>query len=322
MIKKTLAVILAAMVIAASGCNSGGTAQTTTQSVAAPSEAWEYEMYIEDLAYFGDRCLQGIYAAQSAFSMMNEADAKKHLESTLEALTSLEGVIYPPSLEEVHGKFLQTVEIQKELAECRMDIAGYLSEYPDLTPEESAEYEKVAARMNEISDRIKEGGYTFYYSWIATQNAAYSYLQGGEYRAYSAELKYLYDMYVEEFNKFYEIYFNGSEGDIAIHLDNALTILSDMENMTVPEQLKSCHEEITKAIPAERDAIQALMTITELYRQYPGTEFADMPAEVQDEIEECGEAFDNYFSENNTDYYALDEAVTAALEAANTQAGQ
>lgn len=322
MLKKTLAFMLTAVILLAGCSNSSGTGETTTESVAQPSEAWEYEMYIEDLDYFAERYYQGLYSAQSAFSMMNEADAKKHMESVIDALTNLEGVIYPPSLEEVHGQFLQTVEIQKELAECRMDLAGFLSEYPDFTPEERAEYDKVATRMSEISGRISEGGHAFYSKWIAAQNAAFSYLQNGEYRAYAMELENIYDMYVEEFNKFYDIYFNGIEGDIAIHLDNCLTILSNMGNMTVPEQLKSCHEEIKKAISSESDAIQALMTITELYRQYPGTDFADLPADVQNEIQESGELFEEYFSENNTDYYALDEAVTSALEAANTQAGQ
>ena len=322
MLRKTLSVILAAMILAVSACSSTAQPAATTTAAAAPSEAWEYEMYIEDLEYFSGRYFQGIYAAQSAFSMMNEADAKKHLEGALEALISLEGVIYPPNLEETHGKFLQTVEIHKELTECRLDIAGYISEYPDLSPEESAEYEKADSRMNEISGRIEEGGYTFNKYWIAAQNAAYSYLHNGEYRAYSAELEYLCDTYAEEFSKFYGIYFNGDEGDIAIHLDNCLTMLDKMETMTVPEQLKSCHEEIKKAVSTERDALQALMTIVELYRQYPGTEFADMPAEVQDEIDECGEAFDKFFSENNTDYYALDETTSAALEASATLAGQ
>lgn len=322
MTKKILSLILVAMVIAVSACSSTTQPAATTTAAVAPSEAWEYEMYIEDLAYFGDRYLQGTYAAQSAFSMMNEADAKKHLEGALEALISLEGVIYPPNLEETHGKFLQTVEIHKELTECRLDIAGYISEYPDLSPEESAEYEKADSRMNEISGRIEEGGYTFNKYWIAAQNAAYSYLHNGEYRAYSAELKYLLDTYDEQFIKFCEIYFNGAEGDIAIHLNNSLTLLSNIENMTVPEQLKSCHEEIKKAMPAERGAIQAMLTITNLYRQYPGTEFADMPAEVQDEIVECDEIFYNFFSENNSDYYALNDAIHAALEAADTQAGQ
>ncbi len=319
--KKSLAIILAAVMLL-SGCNSNGTAQTTTTAAVAPSEAWEYEMYIEDLAYFGERYLQGIYNAEADFSILNEADAKKHLKGALEAITSLESVIYPPNLEEVHGQFLKTVEIQKELTECRLDLAGYLSEFPDFTPEESAEYEDVSERQKEISDRIDEGGYTFYKNWIATQNAAYSYLYNGEYRAYSAELEYLWDTYVEQFDKFCEICFNGGEGDAVIPLDNDLIILSDIENMTVPEQLESCHEEIKKAMPAERDALQAMLTMADLYRQYPGTELADMPADVQDEIRECSETFNNHFSENNAEYHALYEAVIAALEFALTQTGQ
>lgn len=319
---KKLSSFLLASVLLFSGCNGAEPSQTTTENAVPPSAAWDYEMYIEDLAYFGDRYLQGIYDAQSDFSMLNEADAKNHLESAIEALTSLEDVIYPPNLEEVHGRFLETVEIQKELTECRLDLAGYLSEFPDFTPEESAEYEKISTRMKEISDRIVEGGYTFHKNWIAAQNAAFTYLQGGEYKAYTAELEYLCDAYSEQFGKFCEIYFDGVEGDIAIHLDNSLKILLDIENMTVPEQLKSCHEEIKKAISKERDALQALMTIVGLYRQYPGTEFEDMPADVQDEIQKCGEIFDKFFDENNADYYALDEAVSAALEAAAAQAGQ
>ena len=41
------------------------------------------------LAYFGDRYLQGTYAAQSAFSMMNEADAKKQ-DDNLDAVVKEE----------------------------------------------------------------------------------------------------------------------------------------------------------------------------------------------------------------------------------------
>lgn len=317
---KKLSAFLLSSVLLFSGCNGDQSSQTTTENIIPPSEAWEYEMYIEDLDYFAERYLQDIYAAQSAFSMMNEADAKKYIESALEALAGLEGVIYPPDLEEVHGQFLQTVEIQKEYAECRMDLADYLSEYPDLTPEERVKFDEISSRRDDISARINEGGYTFYNNWIAAQNVAFSYLQGGEYRAYAAELEYLWDVYAEEFGKFYEIYFSGGEGDIAVHLDNSLTVLFNMENMTVPEQLKSCHEEIKRAISTERDALQALLTIVGLYRQYPGTEFEDMPADVRDEIQKCGEVFDNHFNENNADYYALDEAVSTALEAAT--AGQ
>ena len=318
MFKKISAFLLSAVLLF-SGCNGNQPSQTTTELVPTP-EAWEYEMYIEDLDYFAERYLQGIYAAQSAFSIMNEADAKKHMESVLDALTGLEGVICPPTLEEVHGQFLQTVDIHKEFAECRMDLADYLSEYPDLTPEERVEFDKISSRRDEISDRINEGGYAFYNNWIAAQNAAFSYLQDGEYRAYATELEYLWGVYAEEFGKFYEIYFNGGEGDIAINLDNSLTVLFDMENMTVPEQLKSRHEEIKTAISTERDALQALLTIVGLYRQYPETKLEDMPADVQDEIQKCGEVFDAHFNENNADYYALDEAVSTALEAAT--AGQ
>ena len=81
MIKKTLAVILAAMVVALSGCNSAKPAEaTTTKAVAPPSEAWEYEMYIEDLDYYTELCIQNYDAMQYALSVQDYYEAEKNID--------------------------------------------------------------------------------------------------------------------------------------------------------------------------------------------------------------------------------------------------
>ena len=196
-----------------------------------------------------------------------------------------------------------------------------MSEYPDLTPEESAEYNKITSRMKEISNEIDEGGYTFYSNWIAAQNAAFAYLPNGSYKAYAMELENLRDMYTAEFNKLYDVYFADGEGDVAVFSNNCITLLTNIENMNVPEELKASHDEVINAISAERDAHQAVLTINQLYDEHPGAAFEDLPPDSQEQIMECDEILNNFFSEDNTEYYALDEALNAALESADTLAG-
>ncbi len=322
MIKKALSIILAVMVIAASGCNnSGGTAQATTTAAVAPSEAWEYEMYIEDLDYFMDKYFQNYFSAKNAMAIMDAVSLKDYLENALEALAELKKVIYPPNLEEVHSEFLYNVGLAEELMECNQKISDYIARADSLTDEDYGELEVIYAEVEDILAKIDEGG-GILTAWFNAQKAAYSYLLNGEYKAYSAELESLWDTYVTEMNLFTEVFFNGAEGDAVTISNDCLSLLSRIEDIEAPEQLKTYHDDIIKAIQTERNLYQTIISLVELNNEYRGIAFEDRPADVQKLTKEYSETIDAFYNEDNTEYYALYDAVCAALDFAESQAGQ
>lgn len=321
MLKKILSAILAAMVIAASGCNGGGTAQTTTAAAAAPSEAWEYEMYIEDLDYFMDKYFQNYFPAKNAMAIMDAVSLKDYLENALEALAELKKVIYPPNLEEIHSDFLYSVDLAEELMECNLKISDYIARADSLTDEDYGELEVIYAEVEDILDKMDEGN-GILNAWFGAQKAAYSYLPNGEYKAYSAELESLWDTYVTEINLFTEVFFNGAEGDAITLSNDCLSLLSRIEDIEAPEQLKIYHDDVLKAIQTERNLYQTVISLVQLNSEYREIAFEDRPADVQEQTKEYSETIDAYYNEENTEYYALYDAVCAALDFADTQAGQ
>ena len=321
MTKKILSAILAAAVIALSGCNSSGTAQTTTTAAVAPSEAWEYEMYIEDLDYFMDKYFQNYFPAKNAMAIMDAVSLKDYLENALEALAELKKVIYPPNLEEIHSDFLYSVDLAEELMECNLKISDYIARADSLTDEDYGELEVINAEAEDILAEMDEGN-GILNAWFNAQKAAYSYLPNGEYKAYSAELESLWDTYVTEINLFTEVFFNGAEGDAITLSNDCLSLLSRIEDIEAPEQLKIYHDDVLKAIQTERNLYQTVISLVQLNSEYREITFEDRPADVQEQTKEYSETIDAYYREENTEYYALYDAVCAALDFADAQAGQ
>ncbi len=321
MIKKTLALILAALVLLSGCSNSGGTAQTTTTAAAAPSEAWEYEFYIEDLDYFMNQYLQNYNSARNAFVAQDGASVRNYLKNALEALNSLENVIYPPNLEEVHGKFLYAVELQKELAECNTEISYYIGNTGSLTSDDYSELNNLNSKGNSLLSEIRDGN-DIQKAWINSKNAAFVYLPNGEYKAYVSTLEILWERYITDYNRLYDVLFNKGEDDIRLLYENCLERLSEIENMEVPEQLKLYHDDITAAIPYDREYLMTIKAFKELIDEHQAANPEDTPADVKAQMDEYWEVIYYYPSEDNAEYFALYNAVITALEAADTLAGQ
>lgn len=321
MIKKTLALILTAVVLLSGCSNSGGTAQTTTESTAAPSEAWEYEFYIEDLDYFMNQYLQNYDSARNAFANEDGAAVRNYLENVLEALNSLESVIYPPDLEEVHSKFLFAVGLQKELAECNTEISYYIGDTSSLTSDDYSELNNLNSKGNSLLSKIRDGN-DIQKAWINVKNAAFANLPNGEYKAYVSTLEILWQLYIVNYNRIYDVLFNNGGDDIQLLYENCLETLSEIENMEVPEQLKLYHDDIIAAIPYDREYLMTVKSLKELIDKYQATAPEDAPADVRSQIEKYSEIIYNYPSEDNTEYFALYNAVITALDFADAQAGQ
>ncbi len=320
MIKKTLAVLLTAAMLLSGCSNNGGTAQTTTTASVAPSEAWEYEFYIEDHDYFMNQYLQNYDSARNAFAAQDGAAVRNYLENVLEALNSLESVIYPPDLEEVHSEFLYAVGLQKEIAECNTEISYYIGRTEPLSPEDYSELDNLNSKGNSLLAEIKDGNH-IQKAWINVKNAAFANLPNGEYKAYVSTLEILWQLYIVDYNRLYDVLFNNGGDDIQLLYENCLETLSEIENMEVPEQLKLYHDDIIAAIPYDREYLLTIKAFKELIDQHQVSNPEDVPADVKTQLDEYWEIICYYPSEDNAEYFALYNAVITALDFADTLAG-
>ena len=311
MFKKILAFILTAVMLF-SGCNSSAGTETTTASPVVTAEAWEYEYYIEELDYHMGKYDAAVAEFSELVALQDWSAAKEEAESHIELLDNISEIIIPVGLEKCEEDILAAIEYEKEYRSIAIRLFDYY-----MNGYEQSQIDELSLELDELS---KEN--------ISVNNAvntaretAYSYLPGGEYKSYIFNLNYLWNKYVTEFDKLCEVFFNGTEGNTLVMSENCLEALSEIENMEVPEQVRLYHDDILKAIPAERECCQAVKTIKELNNEYQGLAFEDTPADVQEQVKECSEIIDNYFSEENTEIDAMFNAVTAAYEFAAAQAG-
>lgn len=311
MFKKILAFILTAVMLF-SGCNSSAGTETTTASPVVTAEAWEYEYYIEELDYHMGKYDAAVAEFSELVALQDWSAAKKEAESHIEILDNISEIIIPVGLEECEEDILTAVEYEKEYRRMAVQLFDYY-----INGSEQTQIDALALELDELGkENISING-----AVNAAREKAFSYLPNGEYRAYVMNLETLWNKYVTESDKLYDVFFNGAKGDALVLSGNCLEILSEIENMEVPEQVRLYHDDILKAIPAERECCQAVKTIKELNNEYQGLAFEDTPADVQEQVKECSEIIDNYFSEENTEIDAMFNAVTAAYEFAAAQAG-
>lgn len=318
---RIFAVALAAMLMLTGCSNSSGASGTTTESVAQPSEAWDYEMYVEDLDYYMEQYIQLYDSARDAFRIQDTEATKNYLDSLIDALNGLDGIVYPPELEEAHSVLLYAAGLEKELAEVNLELNAYVNTTEELTDKDQDSLEKINAKADEILTKMEDGG-SIRKAWMNAKNAAFSYLPNGEYKSYTFNLETLWDKYITEYNTLYDIFFEGVEGDAVLICENCLEILSEIENIEAPEQVKPYHDDVIAALSQEREYCQAVKTIRELNIEYQGVAFEDLPDDIREQVNECSEIIDNYFNEENPDYDAAYNAVAAAFEFAEALAGQ
>lgn len=324
--KKTLlAISLSVMMLLSAGCSKentavsviGGADGTTSAVVAGQAEAWEYELYIEEIDYSMEKYLQDNFEFRYALAYQETAAAKEYLESAIAALGELDKTVCTPDLEEVHSNFLYAVGLAKEYDERYMESLGY-TEKGDYN---SPEVEALIAELNAIREKIGESE-EIYTAWINAKKAAFSCLPNGEYKAYSAELEILVFVYYADKYLLTDVLFNGASDDLLSLSNQCLRTLSSIENMDVPEQIKSYHDDILEAIQTERNLYQATTTLAELTSEYQGLEAEEFPAGVQKQLQECFDTINIFYNEENPEYYDLYNALSAALDFADAQAGQ
>ncbi len=323
MTKKILSLILAAMLVTSSGCSNGTKEQQTTENTVPASDAWEYEMYIEDLDYYIELCIQNYDALQYSLSVQDPYEAEKNIDNIFKNINDIENIIYPPNLEESHAEFLATLSLHKELVECYREVIGYMKKSDSLTQEDYDELDKINARGESVEAKINEEG-NINDACFKAKEAAFLNLPNGEYKFYAHTLQILWDRYMGQINYFYEVFINGVEEDVTGLCNDALGTLSRIENMKVPESVKPYHDEIIKLLPTEREMCQTAKTLQELYTKYHITNdissLENAPADIQEQANECYDILNGYL-ELNSEYHITDDAVFSALEFAESKAG-
>lgn len=319
MTKKIISLILAAMLVTVSGCSNGTNEQMTTENTVPVSDVMDYEMYIEDLDYYMNQYVQSYESAAEAYRTQDSSSAKNYLGNALDALNSLRNIIYPPNLEDIHSELLSSAELQKKVIECDIELTSFGAS-DELSDEERNSLNALNAKAAEILAEIEEKGRVSD-AWHNAKNAAFSYIPNGEYRAYASTLEALFNDYITEVNKLYGIIFDGTGGNALLICENLTETFSEIENMEVPEQLKTYHDEIIEAISIERECCSTVESFVALGSGYQGVAFEDLPADVQAQMGECMEKIDSFFDEENEDFAALYNAVVSALEFAESKAG-
>ncbi len=316
MIKKALAIILAAMVIAASGCNNTNPpANTTTESVAAPADAWEYEYYIEDLNYYMNQYTDSVMKFSEFCTLEDYDAAAKELDSHIDVLNKLSEIITPVGLEEYQADILTAVEYEKEYREFAKKALYYMENKDTLTPEEKEEYNQLYQQSEAFGNEyisINE-------AVDAAIEAAFLRMPGGEYKAYVYNVDALWYRYASGINMLFEIMINDAEGDILFICEDCITVVADFESMIVPESVKPYHDDLIEQLSIEREYILKVKALYELYNEYQWQSDGEMPAEAQEYAKELSEIYDSIQSSEND---ASFDAMNAACEFALAQAGQ
>ena len=134
-------------------------------------------------------------------------------------------------------------------------------------------------------------------------------------------VEYLWNDYVVNGELIAGVFYDGASGDLRSLADSCLSALSSIEDMDMPEQMQSYHNDISEAITMEREFCQAIVDILETYNEYSGLKAEDMPADAQKKIQERQKTIDAYYSEDNIEWDTLYNAVCAAIDYADAQAG-
>lgn len=328
--KKYISLILATLILTTflAGCNSNNknsgnnssTEQVSSESVDEFAETFYFETYIDDLDLYMGRYIENSKAAQDGFKQQDANAVDTGLSKADNALDKLAGISCPQAIKDEHAKLLSAIEREKQVVQCNVELSGYIGKMDSLTPDEQSALDKLTQKANGILAEIDEAG-TIRSHWRNVRAAACSYLPNGEYNTYHFALELLWDNYVTNVEELADIFFNGAAGDIYQFIDNCLERLSDIENMEVPERLKSYHDDIIKALPVEREFTQFIKDYVDVCSKYPGIAPADFPDDAKDKLKEYTEEI-NKFLEDETRYNAMYNAVVAAGDYALQQIGQ
>ncbi len=328
--KKHISLILATLILATSlaGCNSSNknsgnnssTEQVSSESVDEFAEIFYFETYIDNLDLYMKRYTENSKAAHDGFKQQDANAVDDGLSKADNALDKLAGISCPQAIKDEHAKLLSAIEREKQVVQCNVELSGYIGKMDSLTPDEQSALDKLTQKANGILAEIDEAG-SINSHWLNVRAAACSYLPNGEYNTYHFSLELLWDIYVTNVNELFGILFDGAAGNIYQSIDNCTARLSDIENMEVPERLKSYHDDIIKALPVEREFIQFIKDYVDVCSEYPGIAPADFPDDAKDKLDEYSEGI-NKFLEDETKYNAMYNAVDAASKYALQQIGQ
>ncbi len=314
--KKCISLILAALTLSAflTGCNSsnknGSTEQVSSESTDQFAEDLVYGTYVDDLDSYLNQYLSNRKEMQNAFSENDKILATGYADQSVRSLDKVKAMQFPAALKEKHEKLLGAVDIEIRIMECNKELVEFTRKTDSLTPDEQSAMDALNKKANEILKESEEYG-GFKEHWLEVRKDACTHLSKGEYNTYNFTLEAYWNSYFDNFVKLCNIFFSGEQGDIYKYIDNCEESLSNIENMEVPEALKSYHENIVDAIPTEQEFIDLIKEYEDIRREHVGVEFADLPDDVKKKVTDIEQKI-NTFMEDQSETSALYDAVVAA----------
>ena len=315
--KRIAAFMLALAVAALSGCNGSSNSQvtsTTPAATVAASDAWEYEYYIEDLNYYISEYNAAVVNFSELLAAQDYSGAKNALQRHTSLLDDIAAIVTPSSLSEYQNDILTAIEYEKEYRQLAEKALYYTENYATLTPEEIEEYNA----LYQQSESIKDEYININEAVDAAREAAFLRMPGGEYKSYVYNVDSLWYRYASGINMLFEIMINDAEGDILFICEDCITVIAEFESMTVPESVKTYHDDLIEQLSIEREYILKVKALYELYNEYQWQSDDEMPAEAKEYAKELSEIYDSIQSSESDASY---DAMNAACDFALAQAG-
>lgn len=180
MIKKTLTLILAAMVIAVSGCNNVQPAATTTTTAAPADEAdirTECQFYSDDILYYDGKILNNEDSLFNSYFEGNASELKKAIEQCRASAEKILELTCPcEQVTEQHEAMFAAADEYMKFLDSMERYAYYLEEgqtRTDFTDEEMIEIQE----LSEILEDPYKTPMAFQDSRLAALDAVQLYLQ-------------------------------------------------------------------------------------------------------------------------------------------------
>ncbi len=180
MIKKTLTLILAAMVIAVSACSSTAQPAATTTTAAPADEAdirTECQFYCDDIIYYDGKILNNEDSLFNSYFEGNASELKKAIEQSRTSAEKILELTCPcEEIIEQHEAMITAADEYMKLLDSMERYAYYLEEAltrTDFTDEEMIEIQE----LSEILADPYKSSAAFQDSRLAALDAAWAYIQ-------------------------------------------------------------------------------------------------------------------------------------------------
>lgn len=159
--KKTVILLLSAILLISTGCSTGKTVSATSSVTegTASVDKMEYEFYVESFNFYMDSYFDASEKQQEVMEKLNQAtsaenvnfeELKKVYELCISALDDFYELSCPENIKTEHEEFMAQIETEKEIYELMLRQIYFEENKETLTDAEKEEQTTVSERLTKL----------------------------------------------------------------------------------------------------------------------------------------------------------------------------